>query len=115
MSLNDVSALAKLVSFLTPKEICTLGLLNKQLRLLLLKSKQCVFELGKSVSAVKNRRIRYYHRHVEYFEKLYNKIPEEILQLTYFKYHILKENVGQEIMAVLNTSATIFEGKFIEG
>lgn len=44
---------------------------------------------------------------------MYNKIPEEILQYTYFKYHILKENVGADIMQILNKSATIFEGKFI--
>jgi hypothetical protein len=43
LSLNDVTALSKIISYLTPKEICTLGMLNKQMRLLILKSKQCVF------------------------------------------------------------------------
>lgn len=62
--MNDVSALSKLVSFLTPKEICTVGSLNKQMRLLVLKSKQCAFALGRSVAAVKDRCIAYYHKHI---------------------------------------------------
>ena len=85
-----------------------MGSLNKQLRLFVLKSKQCVFSLGRSVMAVKDRRISYYHKHIQYFERLYNKIPDEVIQLSYFKYHILKETVGQELMPVLNRSATIF-------
>jgi hypothetical protein len=34
--------------------------------------------------------------------------------MAYLKYHILKLNVGQDIMPILNSSATIFEGKFSE-
>jgi hypothetical protein len=64
---NDVGALSKLLSFLNPREICTVGSLSKQLRLLVLKSKQCVFALARSVAAVKDRRIAYYHKHIEYF------------------------------------------------
>jgi hypothetical protein len=64
------------LKFLTPKEILTLASSNKHLRFLILKSKDCVFEFGKSIKAVKNKQISYYHKHVEYFEKLCNKIPE---------------------------------------
>jgi hypothetical protein len=40
--------------------------------------------------AVKDRRIAYYHKHIEYFERLFNKIPDELIQMAYFRYHILK-------------------------
>lgn len=61
---------------------------------------------------MKDRTIAYYHKHIDYFEKLYHKIPEEILQSTFYRYEILKENIGSEIINVLNSSAMLFEGKF---
>ena len=108
MSTNDISALSAVVSFLTPKEIMNLSSTNRQMRLFILKSKQCTFAIAKSVSNLKDRKINYYHQHVIYFEERYNKIPEEVLQLAYLKYHILKLDVGQDIMPILNSSATIF-------
>lgn len=42
------------------------------------------------------------------------KIPEEILQLAFYRYQIIKENIGVEILQTLNRSAMLFEGKFVE-
>ncbi len=35
-----------------------------------------------------------------------------MLQMAYFRYHILKEPAGQEIIQALNASSLIFEGRF---
>lgn len=32
--------------------------------------------------------------------------------MAYFRYHILKETAGQDLMQALNGSALIFEGRF---
>jgi hypothetical protein len=40
------------------------------------------------------------------------KIPEEVVQATFYQFNILKENVGGDFMTVLNLCANMFEGKF---
>lgn len=78
----------------------------------MLKSRAIQKVLNCNIIRVKDRRIGYYHKHIDYFEKLYHKIPEEILQHTFYRYEILKESIGVEIINVLNSSAMLFEGKF---
>ena len=63
---------------------------NKNIRLYMVKSKMCRVSLAKSVMRVKNKVIKYFHRHIEYFEKLYHKIPDEILQIAFYRYEIKK-------------------------
>lgn len=65
--LFDVNAISTLLSYLNPKEICLMLRLNKSARLIILKSKYCVFALCKSIVAIKNRIIAYYHNHITYF------------------------------------------------
>lgn len=68
--------------------------------------------MAKSVMQMKNKTIRYFHRHINHFEKIYHKIPEEILQVAFYRYEIKKENIGGDILSILNSSAMLFEGKF---
>ena len=84
-----------------------MALLNKRTRVLC-HTQACIRALCGSIIGMKNRKIGYYHRHINYFEKMCHKIPEEVIQMAYFRYHILKESAGHEIMQALNASSLIF-------
>ncbi len=68
----------------------------------------------KSILGIKNKHLQYMHKHINFFEQLCIKIPEEIIQSAFYKYYIVKEPIGSEIIPILNSSAMIFEGKFLE-
>lgn len=76
----------KITAYLAPVDIVNLELANKQCRVYLAKSKKVQVTLSNSIIKVKDRKLAYYHRHIDYFEKLYHKIPEEILQTTFYRY-----------------------------
>lgn len=105
---------ARMLSYLPPADIVALELLCKPCRVYLSKSKRAQRALSLNIIRSKDRQIGYLHRHIEYFEKLYHKIPEEILQFTFYRYEILKESIGVEILPILNSSANLFEGKFTD-
>lgn len=85
----DLDALCNILSYLNPSDIFSVGAVSKRLRFLS-STQLWIKTLCKSIISIKNRQIGYYHKHIEYFEKLCHKIPEEVLQMTLFRYHILK-------------------------
>jgi hypothetical protein len=111
LGMKDLSALSRLLLFLTPTEALCLALTNKRMRLLC-NTHSCIRSLCRSIISLKNKKIGYYHSHISYFEKLREKVPTEILKTAYFRYHILKESAGLEIKHALNASSLIFEGRF---
>ena len=66
----------KIASYLPPSDIVNLESISQECRLYLIKSNLCRLALANSIIQCKNRKIKYFHRHIEHFEKLYHKIPE---------------------------------------
>ena len=105
--MKDISALSKILSYSSPKDIIQLAASNKKMRVFC-GTRICVQTICKGIIALKNKDINYYRKHISYFETLREKVPTEILKTAYFRYHILKETAGHEIKQALNASALIF-------
>ena len=70
LALKDITAVANIISFLTPQETLQLAATNKRIRLLC-NTSSCIRSLCQSIISIKNRNIKYYHQHIQYFERLH--------------------------------------------
>lgn len=57
----------KVTAYLAPLDILNLELANKQCRVYLAKSKKVQVTLNNSIIRMKDRKLAYYHRHIDYF------------------------------------------------